>query len=214
MLLTFNALAMDHRIAGNQLILSGRINGDEIALMRDVLPANPQIDTVVLKDSPGGDIWTAIRLGEMFAERGLKVAASGFCMSACVIAFVGGVERSFADGKEGRFTYLALHTPTNSDAAPGREQGKPALQWRGKVMYWMAPRVKDVALLEKALANDNPAGFVYLFDSARTSRTDGITVFQCQGTEKRRIADCAPISGTDALRAGFITSRDILKVAP
>ena len=55
------ACAMDLRIAGYQLILSGPIIGDEYARMCDVLPMNKQIDTVVLKDSGGGDVWDAFR---------------------------------------------------------------------------------------------------------------------------------------------------------
>ena len=215
MLLSFNALAMDHRVAGNQLVLSGSIAGTEIALMRNLLPANPQIDTVILRDSLGGDVWTAKRLGELFEERGFKLAVSGFCMSACVIAFMGGKERMFADGREGRNTFLALHTPTYAtDGGVRFRQGDVASGLRYQILDWMGPRIKDVALLERALENKNPAGFVYLFDPARTTRADGLTVFQCQGTEKRRVADCASIAGTDALRAGFITSREILKVTP
>jgi len=212
-LVAFNTFAMDVRVAGNQLILSGHINGDEIARMRDVLPANKQIDTVVLKDSPGGDMWTSMRLAEMFQELGFKTAVSGHCMSACVIVFLGGVERMFADGKEGRRTFIAIHTPTYAtDGGLHFRQGEPTTQGRGKLLYWMGQRIKDVELLERGLSNRDPTGLIYLFDPARSKRRDGITVFQCHGHEKRRVADCEPIAGKDALQAGFITSTAILEV--
>ena len=86
------------------------------------------------------------------------------------------------------------------------------MQGQGILFYWMGQRIKDLALLERGLSNTNPAGLVYLFDPARSKRKDGITVFQCHGHEKRRVADCEPIAGKDALQAGFITSTTILQV--
>jgi len=212
-LVAFNTCAMDVRVAGNQLILSGHINGDEIARMRDVLPVNKQIDTVILEDSPGGDSWTAMRLAERFQELRFKTAVSGYCMSACVIVFLGGVERMFADGKEGRRTYIAIHTPTyGSDDSQRYRKGEPILQGQGILFNWMGQRIKDLALLERGLSNMNPAGLLYLFDPTRSKLKDGITVFQCHGHEKRRVTDCEPIAGKDALQAGFITSTAILQV--
>ena len=209
------APAMDVSVSGNRLILSGPIVGDEVARMRDVLPANRQIDTVILKDSRGGDVWAASRIAEMFQERGFKTAVSGHCMSACVIVFLGGVERTFADGKEGSHTFIAIHTPTYSNDGGLRfRQGEAHTHGQGRLIDWMARRIKDVALLERGLSNTNPKGFIYLFDPARNTRKDGVTVFQCHGEEKRRIADCEPIPGKDALQAGFLTSTTVLKLNP
>ena len=207
-----HAGAMDVRVAGNQLIMSGGITGAEIAQMRDVMPSNPQIDTVILKDSRGGDVWTAMRLGEMFQERGFKTAVSGHCMSACVIAFLGGTERSFADGREGRYTFLAIHTPTYASDGLRATKGDPSRSARGDLLYWMGKRIKDAALLERGLSNDDPNGFVYLFDQARSTRKDGVTAFHCKGPEKRKVADCEAIPGNNALQAGFVTSGTIIPV--
>ena len=46
---------MELNIAGNQLILSGRVVGDEPGKVTDVLAKHPEIDTVILRNSPGGD---------------------------------------------------------------------------------------------------------------------------------------------------------------
>jgi hypothetical protein len=206
---------MEISVSGNQLILSGSIVGDEYARMRDILPVNKQIDTVILKDSRGGDTWAAMRMGEMFLELRFRTAVSGHCMSACVIAFLGGVERMFADGKPGGTTFLAIHTPTfQTDGGVRHRPGEVFVQAQGKLFDWMGPRIKDVSLLDRGLSNSNPSGFIYLFDPARSTRKDGVTVFQCHGHEKRRIADCEPIPGKDALQAGFITSTTILQVNP
>jgi len=210
LLFATGAAAMDVRVAGNLMYLTGGIDGSELARMRDVLPANPRIDTVVLTSS-GGDIWTAMRLGELFTERRFKTAVSGQCSSACVIAFLGGVERVFANGADPGRTYLAIHTPTFSGGWARDMQGSVANRWRGEMFNWMRPRVKDAALLERGLGNDDPRGMLYLYD-LRLVRQDGVAVFQCAGHEARKVADCATIKGTDALRAGFITSAEILEI--
>jgi len=213
------AVAMDFRVAGNQLILSGGLTGDELAKMRDLLPSNPQLDTVVLRDSPGGFTWTALRLAEMIADRGLRTAASGFCMSACVLIFLGGKERHFADGKEGNRTFLAMHTPVTSgfggQSWPPAGTTLPAAQ--GEMLYWISRRLgprADTSLLARAVENDHPQGFMYFFDYIRNKRPDGVSVFQCKGPEKRKIADCEQLPGKNALQAGLITSEQIVAVNP
>ena len=212
---TIHAGAMDVSVAGNQLIMSGGVSGDELAKMRDTLPQNSQIDTVILQDSPGGDVWTAMRLGELFRERGYRTAVSGRCMSACVIIFIGGRERHFADGRPWNVTFLAVHTPTFSSDGVRDIKGSPSRSARGRIFDWMSERLGprgDLDLLERGLANDNPAGFVYFFDSTRTTRKDGVTVFQCKGPEKKKVADCEAVPGKSALQAGLITSGTIVQV--
>ena len=207
--------AMDVRVAGNQLVMGGGVSGDEIAKMRDTLPRNPQVDTVILQDSRGGDVWTAMRLGELFREKGYRTAVSGHCMSACVIIFLGGRERHFADGKPGNLTFLAVHTPTFSSDGIRDFKGSPSRGTRGRIFDWMSERIGtrgDLALLERGLANDDPKGLLYFFDAARSTRRDGVTVFQCQGAEKRKVADCEPVPGKSALQSGLITSETIVQV--
>lgn len=213
------AAAMDFRVAGNQLVMSGRTGGDELAKLRDLIPENPQIDTVILRDAPGGKVYTAQRLGEMIGERGWRTAVSGSCMSACVLIFLGGRERHFADGKPGNRTYIAIHTPIYSV-----DRGQtwplprtPVPREQGPLVYWMMERVGDRgdrALLERGIGNDHPDGFLYFFDHVRLRRPDGVSVFQCKGPEKRKVADCEKIPGKDALQSGLVTSEEIIKVNP
>jgi hypothetical protein len=87
--------AMQMQVAGNQLILSGNIVGDEPRLIADLLTKNPAIDTVILRNSRGGDVAAGYRVGEMFRARGLRTAVSGYCNSSCSRMFLGGKERFF-----------------------------------------------------------------------------------------------------------------------
>ncbi|TMH45917.1 MAG: hypothetical protein E6H54_04205 [Betaproteobacteria bacterium] len=58
------AQAMEFRVAGNELHLRGKVDGYELALLKDALAEHPGIDTVVFRGSPGGDAWTAYRVGD------------------------------------------------------------------------------------------------------------------------------------------------------
>jgi hypothetical protein len=49
------APAMELKIGGNQIILSGPVVGDEPEKVREALVSSPIIDTVILRNSPGGD---------------------------------------------------------------------------------------------------------------------------------------------------------------
>jgi hypothetical protein len=52
----------------------------DIAYAIDMAVTNsPNIRTIVLRNSHGGDIPTGYRLGELFRLQGLRTALSGFC---------------------------------------------------------------------------------------------------------------------------------------
>jgi hypothetical protein len=54
-LLPARTLGMELKVVGNQLILSGGVVGDEPEKVLEVLANSPRIDTIVLRNSPGGD---------------------------------------------------------------------------------------------------------------------------------------------------------------
>jgi hypothetical protein len=83
------SLAMELKVVGNQLILSGRVVGDEPGKVREALANSPEIDTVILRNSPGGDAPAGYRTGELLRERGLRTAVSGYCYSSCSRMFLG-----------------------------------------------------------------------------------------------------------------------------
>jgi hypothetical protein len=63
-------------VMGNQLILSGRVVGDEPDNVREAFANSPEIDTVVLRNSPGGDVPAGYRVGQMLRERGIRMFAN------------------------------------------------------------------------------------------------------------------------------------------
>ena len=92
-----SALGMELKIVGNQLILSGPVAGDEPEKVREALASSPDIDTVILRNSPGGNAPAGYRVGELLREHGLRTAVSGYCYSSCSRMFLGGSTRYFTD---------------------------------------------------------------------------------------------------------------------
>jgi hypothetical protein len=50
------ASAMELKIVGNQIILSGPVVGDEPEKVREALASSPIIDPVILRNSPGENL--------------------------------------------------------------------------------------------------------------------------------------------------------------
>jgi hypothetical protein len=91
------ALALELKVVGNQIILSGPVVGDEPGKVREALAKTLGIDTVVLRNSPGGDAPAGYRVGELLRQRGLRTAVAGYCYSSCSRMFLGGSTRYFTD---------------------------------------------------------------------------------------------------------------------
>jgi hypothetical protein len=74
----------------------------------------------------------------------------------------------------------------------------------------------DETLVERWTAIPDRRGFIYFFDSERLKRSDGISVFLCNGSENRenRFDECEKIAGKTAHQLGIFTSREVITVHP
>lgn len=84
------AHAMEIKVMGDQLILSGPVVAGDFEAVESRLTAQPQIKMVVLRNSPGGDAPTGYHLGELFRQKSLATAVSGYCYSSCSRLLLGG----------------------------------------------------------------------------------------------------------------------------
>jgi len=91
------APAMELKIVGNQLILSGPVVGDEQGRVREALASSPGVETVILRNSGGGNAPAGYQVGQLLRERGMRTAVSGYCYSSCSRMFLGGSARYFTD---------------------------------------------------------------------------------------------------------------------
>jgi len=209
--------AMEVRMVDRQLIMSGAIDGGELAKLRDVLaePAAQNVDTVVLRDSPGGDYWTSQRIAELIRERGWRTAISGYCFSGCALMFLGGRQRHFTDDKPVLQTQLAFHGTYYVVDATGAVRGElnPVTTYAAR--QWMKRhtegRMSDSMLdrFESLPRSD----FVHFFDAGRMPRKDQASVFICPRDKATKDYRCKPIAGTDVYREGIVTNSELLRSA-
>ena len=103
------SFAMDLTVNGQQVILSGPVVGNEPARLADALSQIPSIDTVILRNSPGGNAPAGYRVGELIRVKGLRTAVSGFCYSSCSRMFLGGKRRYFTNDYPPEYTHIGFH---------------------------------------------------------------------------------------------------------
>src|SRR5258708_39491759 len=82
------SVAMELKVAGNQRILSGRVVGDEPGKVREALANSPKIDTVILRNAPGGDAPAGYQTSQLRSGRRPPAAVSGYCYAPCSRLFL------------------------------------------------------------------------------------------------------------------------------
>lgn len=201
--------AMDMRLAGNQIILSGPVIHGDFDRLKRLLDDNGKIDTIILRDSPGGDARTGYAVGDMIRARKLRTAVSGFCRSSCSRMFLGGVERQFTDDQPVGRTHVGFHG--------NYKDGLLDYQAVDRLKSWIiaySDGKADEALVDRWVRIANHNGFIYFFDSERLKRKDGISVFLCTGNEDRahRFDQCEKIAGKTGYQLGIFTSSALVRV--
>ena len=208
---------MEFRVAGNELHLRGKVEGNEFGLLKDVLGEHAGIDTVVFRDSPGGDAWTAYRVGERIRDGGLRTVLAGRCHSACTIMFLGGRSRHFVLATRPELMHLAFHGTWSTNFI---EPNVPGIRGRLELRGWLLERTGgkiDAALLERFLGAERRAAFLYVYDRQQLKREDGVSLYFCEGAEPKgakAFEACEKIRGHDAFSMGFVNSEERICVTP
>src|SRR5438105_3394397 len=204
------SVAMELKVAGNQLILSGRVVGDEPGKVKEALANSPDIDTVILRNSPGGDAPAGYRTGQLLRERGLRTAVSGYCYSSCSRMFLGGSARYFTDDYLPESNNVGFHghydLTGHLNANLVRQYG--LRDWIIKYSDGKA----DPSLVERWINIPSSRGMIHFFHPGLIKRA-GASTFMCQGDESPgSVFACEPI-GKTALDLGIITSLDTVHSA-
>lgn len=195
--------AMEFNLVGTTLVLSGGVADNDLAKIKDNLdPA--RVKLIVLHQNKGGDLWNAFRIGERIRESGVPTTISGYCNSACAIIFLGGVKRTFSDGKELRWTSAGFHgayNRTTKEANTG--QAPPLSYYINNMTGGRFPK----ELIEKALYIKKNSDFIYAFHpSFYQAKPRGIMECHVPEDGKRK---CTMIEGLDAITIGVITDMEI-----
>lgn len=195
------AVAMEMKISANALVLSGEVVARDLDRIKDVFKANPAITHVVLRNSMGGNSWTGYRLGELFREKGVTTAVSGFCISSCSRLFLGGKARMFSDDYPASLTYVGFHGHYDFGKLNLIAVKKEDLAgWTTKFTDGKV----DAKLMQRWINIGRLAGDVRFYPDAVAARFTQPTVL-CQGTESARPQQCEKIA-TQALAQGIVTT--------
>lgn len=197
------APALTLETEGRFLVASGEV-GNDLGAFRQALDDH-RIDTVVFVNSPGGDLWTGMRIGRLIADRGLATVVAGRCLSACAIMFVGGRERRFADAFRNTPAYLGIHGAHNRDT----RQVDPQLQPQIYAFFRQqtGERFHSVVMNRALYDMDDARAMLVVPDPSRADAT----VVHCRSGSLPR-ERCTPIPGVDAFSLGLVTAREPVAV--
>jgi len=202
------AAAMEIKRAGDQLILSGPVVGADHGRVAGLLAANPGVGTVILRNSPGGNIPAGYRLGELFRAKGLTTAVSGYCYSSCSRMFLGGRDRRFTDDFPPEATHVGFHGHYGED---GRLRADLVARFRLKVWVIRHSDGKaDDSLVERWVHIPIARGLAHFFPP-QVHEQHGASTYLCRGDEPspRRFFDCEPIAKS-AVDLGVVTSLELV----
>lgn len=195
---------MTVEVQGDTVFAGGPVGNDLPAFERAL--AGPGVARVAFVNSPGGDLWTGLRVGRLIAERGLATVVAGHCNSACAIMFMGGRERRFADNLAPALTHVGLHGAHRTDTKTVDAVLQP------QIYAWLRARMGerfDPAIVNQALYEmDDAGGMLRVYDVARTPRR---TTLHCRGAQTPR-RECTAHAGADALTLGVVTHADLVSL--
>ena len=171
------ALAMELKAVANQIILTSPVLGDEPGKVREALASSARIDTVILRNSSGGNAPAGYQVGEMIRERGLRTAVSGYCYSSCSRMFLGGSTRYFTDDFVPEDNNVGFHGHYDRmghlNAALVRQYG--LRDWIIKYSEGKA----DPVLVERWINIPYSRGMIHFFHPGLVNRA-GASTFFCQ----------------------------------
>jgi PQQ-dependent catabolism-associated CXXCW motif protein len=196
--------AMTVQKQGNMVFATGPVE-DDLRKFEEAF-ASGGVDTVVFVNSPGGDLWTGLRVGRLIADKGYKTVIAGRCISACSIMFMGGRERQFSDVMRPNLTMIGIHGAHNKDT----KQINPIMQPQIFAFYkqYMGEKF-NAEIMNQALYDMEDAGsLLRVFDPERNAKT---LPYHCKSSQTPR-NKCTKFEGKDALNLGIITTASLAKV--
>jgi hypothetical protein len=196
------AEAAEFSIDGVRLTMSGTIYGrHEFETLSKLIRENPAVKIVVMKNFYGGRAGTAgfFNFTKFIRDNKLATEVDGACVSACAIAFMGGVQRSVSPKADPKKSFVAFH----------------GLYIRGgKLVEEYEPTY--VAALQRYYGGRMPAavakraytmpknGFLAFFDGRKAGGE--ISVILCEDARKFSSGGCKGITDVDAHKVGVYTN--------
>lgn len=198
--------AMTLERVGDTLYATGEVGGDDFLSFKAQL-AQPGLRRLVLVDSPGGDLWTALTVGEAVRGAGLDTVAVGRCMSACSVLFVAGKSRSFGTGRVPGNSLLGIHGGYEIDS--GRQAFGVGTALYAFFRRQLGEAMNDGVINEAIYGFKQSRGLLVLRDIERNPAPASqaalcLNVFQP--------ATCKVQAGKDAFTLGLVTQRETVPI--
>jgi hypothetical protein len=173
------AHSMTFQVQGDELVMSGPVNGSECRELRSILDAG-SIKIIVLGYSSGGDANAGYCVGALIRQKGLSTVIRGACVSSCSRMWLGGVSRTL----EGPYSKVGLHG--NYDRNGVLLPEAPA-----RLRAWISAYAPvDQQLMEQWINLGRKSQMMYFYnDKAELCYRE----------------NCVPIPGRNAINAGLAT---------
>lgn len=201
------ARAMEFHVVGDTLVLSGPVDGADLARLRDHM-ADAHFKLVLLHESPGGDLFNGYQIANWVRSERLATAVSGKCESACGLIFLAGVERSFSDGRPLGETMVGLHGAYHFQTRQPLPELSPRMAY---VIRTMTGGKYPDGLLKRTVYPEHPDNLIYAFHPLRFQGEPRRGVMECVRQADAQF-ECTMIDGLDALGIGVITNPEILQL--
>lgn len=203
--LTADIRAMTIEVQGNSVFATGPV-GEDYVKFKDAI-SQPGIERVVFVNSPGGDLWTGMQVGRLIKQRQLKTVAAGFCVSACSIMFMGGVERRFSDVFRPAQTYIGIHGPHD-------KYSKAVITPQGVQIFhffksMMGEQFNEDVMKMAFYDMEDAGSLLRVFDTGRQPKR---TTYHCRSSKTLR-KECTDIKDQDAISLGIVTTSDFAEVS-
>ena len=206
LLLSFQGHAMTLEKQGTALFATGPLGGDDWQKFKQAF-TDPDLRTVVLVNSPGGSLWDGLAIGKLISEKSYDTVVAGYCISACSLLFMSGVERRFANAFAPSATFIGIHGAHSSDNGSLAVQTNPEVYALLKKAMGAKfnPELVNAALYDM----DDRGGLLVVPDHIRNPRA---VPAHCSSGQSQ-LKDCKRYPEATALSLGVITHNDLVTVA-
>lgn len=193
--------AMTLERVGDTLYATGVVGGEDYLLFKQHL-SQPGLRRLALVESPGGDLWTALRVGEIVREGGFDTVAVGQCISACTVIFVAGKSRSFGLGRSPGATLLGIHGGYNKDSGRYASGVGPSLYafFRRQIGVGM-----NDGLINEAIYGFKDARGLLILRETERNPPEASEALLCLNSYET--STCKRQKGKDAFTVGLVTQR-------
>lgn len=197
--------AMEVVVHEGDLFATGEVRDNDWTQFKNALETQT-VKRVVLVNSPGGDLWTGMRVGRLIAEHKLPTVIAGRCISACSVMFMGGFPRSFSDAFPPSQTYVGIHGPHSKHTKQVDTSQSPQIYAFFKMR--MGEQFQTDVMNDALYTMDDGGALLYVYDPVRSVK---LAPTHCRSSRTPR-AQCTQFSNHSAISLGLVTASELTKL--